>query len=136
MYKFLSKCILVKLYREPNRTTLLCKDCKCLRPQLQLQLLWPENVLLVKLDLSLLTPKSCSLCVATHYVYSTYICLYVCVYYISLVCALQFWQSSSQSSSQKVKKGYHHEITALFACLSLFCMAPPRCLTLLPEALD
>lgn len=59
----------------------------------------------------------------------------MCLLYI-FVWALQFWQSSSQGSSQKVKKGYHHEITALFACLSLFCLAPPRCLTLLPEALD
>lgn len=75
--------------------------------------------------------------VCGHLLCIKYIHMYMCMCLLYIfVWALQFWQSSSQGSSQKVKKGYHHEITALFACLSLFCLAPPRCLTLLPEALD
>lgn len=63
--------------------------------------------------------------VCGHLLCMKYIHMYMCMCLLHIfVWALQFWQSSSQGSSQKVKKGYHHEITALFACLSLFCLAP------------
>lgn len=71
----------------------------------------------------------------TIYIYfiHMYIRMYVCMYVLSLVlCALQFWQSSLQSSSQKVKKGYHHETPSPARRCSV---CPPRWATLLPELL-
>lgn len=47
-------------FKEGILLTLLCKDCESSRHHRQL--LWPDNVLLVKLDLSLLTPKASGEC--------------------------------------------------------------------------
>lgn len=70
--------------------------------------LWPGNVLLVKLDLSLLTPKACGVCdhvLCIFYTYvHTYVCTYVCTFYPLYYVHFSFGKVRCRARAKKSKR--------------------------------